>query len=148
AGRRLPWPMRSSIGSAVRMARSPTAPPSSSLRRPFVEPQVITIFVPLVRSNAGTRSSMTDLTPLVQITFIAAILSGFPNHSALTPGGRRCHFYGPSGRAKPRRPDDGVRQEGATMDSEKRAHELRRGGAVPDRLSQFQAPRGQGGPAR
>src|SRR6266567_3783625 len=114
----LPCLMRSSIASAVRMARSPPAPPSSSFSRPFVEPQVIEIFVPLVRSNAGTRSSMTDLTPLVQIIFIAAILSGFPNHSALTPGGRRCHFYGPSGRAKPRRPDGGVRQEDATMDSE------------------------------
>src|SRR5262249_54834385 len=34
----LPCSMRSSIASAVRMARSPTAPPSSSLRRPFVEP--------------------------------------------------------------------------------------------------------------
>ena len=70
----LPCPMRSSIASAVRTARSPSAPPSRSFKRPFVEPQVITIFVPLARSNAGMRSSITDFTPLVQRTSIAAIL--------------------------------------------------------------------------
>jgi hypothetical protein len=52
---------------------------------------------------------MIDFTPLVQMIFIAAILSRFPRHSALTPDGQRCHFYRPSGRAKRRLPDGGMR---------------------------------------
>src|SRR6185436_6580909 len=74
----LPSLIRPSIASAVRMARSPPAPVSSSFRRPFAEPQVITALVPMVRSKSGARSSITVFRPLVQSTRIAAFLSHFP----------------------------------------------------------------------
>src|SRR5262245_5244900 len=70
----LPRLIRSSTASAVRMARSPPAPASSSLSRPFADPQVIMHLVPVLRSNSGTSSSITDFKPLVQRTFIAALL--------------------------------------------------------------------------
>src|SRR5215831_1167184 len=78
----LPRAISSSIVSAVRMTRSTAAPPSSSFTSPFVAPQVISTFVPLVRSKAGARSSITDFTPLVQSTFIAAVLPRLPDRSA------------------------------------------------------------------
>src|SRR3954466_1730194 len=129
----LPSLIRPSIASAVRMARSPPAPVSSSFRRPFAEPQVITTLVPMVRSKSGARSSITVFRPLVQSTRIAAFLSRFPSHlranspqaaaaedaASLTPDGRRCHFYTASGRATLRMP--GARRAGGqdgTMDSE------------------------------
>src|SRR5262245_30106024 len=71
--------IRSSIDSAVRMARSPPAPASSSLSRPFADPQVIMHLVPVLRSNSGTSSSITDFKPLVQRTFIAALLAFLPS---------------------------------------------------------------------
>src|SRR6478672_5289501 len=74
----LPSLIRPSIASAVRMARSPPAPVSSSFRRPFAEPQVITALVPMVCSKSGARSSITVFRPLVQSTRIAAFLSHFP----------------------------------------------------------------------
>src|SRR5262245_18268801 len=78
----LPRLIRSSIASAVRMARSPPAPVSSSLSRPFADPQVIMHFVPVLRSNSGTSSRITDFKPLVQRTFIAALLAFFPSLSS------------------------------------------------------------------
>src|SRR5262245_25323859 len=75
----LPRLIRSSTASAVRMARSPPAPASSSLSRPFADPQVIMDLVPVLRSNSGTSSSITDFMPLVQRTFIAALLCVSPS---------------------------------------------------------------------
>src|SRR4029453_4550101 len=69
----LPRLIRSSTASAVRMARSPPAPASSSLSRPFADPQVMTDLIPVLRSNSGTSSSITDFMPLVQRTFLAAL---------------------------------------------------------------------------
>src|SRR5713101_5469436 len=83
----LPRSTRSSIVSAVRMARSPPAPVSSSLTSPAADPQLIASFVPLERSKAGTRSSISVFTPLVQRTFIAAVLSRFPNLPPPSPAG-------------------------------------------------------------
>src|SRR5262245_376244 len=74
----LPRLIRSSTASAVRIARSPPAPASSSLSRPFADPQVIMHLVPVLRSNSGTSSSITDFKPLVQRTFIAALLRVSP----------------------------------------------------------------------
>src|SRR5215510_10850936 len=74
----LPPLIRSSTASAVRMARSPPAPASSSLSRPFADPQVMTDLVPVLRSNSGTSSSITDFMPLVQRTFIVALLRVSP----------------------------------------------------------------------
>ena len=70
----LPCLVRSSIASAVKMATSPPAPVSRSLRRACVDPQVTASFASRARSNAGMSSSSTDFTPLVQRTCLAAII--------------------------------------------------------------------------
>src|SRR5712691_1107720 len=84
----VPRLIRSSIASAVRMTRSATAPASSSFTSPLAEPQVTVSFVALVRSNAGTSSSITVFKPLVQRTFMAAVLSlGLDQHAAVLDHG-------------------------------------------------------------
>src|SRR6516225_8034820 len=142
----LPPLMRSSIASAVRMARSPPAP-SRSFKRLFVAPQVIMTFVPLVRSNAGTRSTITDFTPLVQRISIAAILSRFQSFR-VDAGWTKMPLLKPERESQAPSIDKVACRRGCDHGQRKRTHELGRRGAVPDRLSQFQAARGQGGRAR
>src|SRR5262245_16441959 len=67
----LPRAIRSSIVSAVRIARSAVVPLSRSFSRLLVAPQVTVSLVAFPRSKAGMRSSITVLRPLVQMTFIA-----------------------------------------------------------------------------
>src|SRR6516164_1687668 len=102
----MPFLLRSSIDSAVRMTRSAAAPASSSFTRLAVAPQVMAGFAPPLRSNAGMRSSSSVFTPLVQIAFIAALLSllGLDHHAIVLDeglvgldrhhAGRRHHLAG------------------------------------------------------
>src|SRR5262245_34625938 len=71
----LPCLIRPLIASAVRIARSALAPPSSSFRSPAAGPQVMLTLVPVLRSKPGTSSSITVFNPLVQSTFIVTLPS-------------------------------------------------------------------------
>src|SRR5215510_10345444 len=73
----VPFRMRASTASAVRMARSPSDPDSSSWTSPAAGPQVTATLLPVLRSKPGSSSSITVFKPLVQSTFIAALPPGY-----------------------------------------------------------------------